>query len=84
MLIDGSPPYHAGTTGPVGGKGHVTDIEEIPVPPIVMLLRHAEKPLGDGPPRGVTIDGTPDLESLTPRGWQRGGGNALAHLSADA
>jgi hypothetical protein len=38
-----------------------------------MLVRHAEKPLGEGPPRGVTIDGTPDPESLTPRGWQRAG-----------
>jgi broad specificity phosphatase PhoE len=41
--------------------------------PVVMLLRHAEKPLGDGPPHGVTIDGSPDPESLTPRGWQRAG-----------
>jgi hypothetical protein len=38
-----------------------------------MLVRHAEKPLGEGPPRGVTIDGMPDPESLTPRGWQRAG-----------
>jgi broad specificity phosphatase PhoE len=43
------------------------------VPPVVMLLRHAEKPLGEGAPHGVTIDGTPDPESLTPRGWQRAG-----------
>jgi broad specificity phosphatase PhoE len=43
------------------------------VPSVVMLLRHAEKPLGAGPPYGVTIDGTPDPESLTPRGWQRAG-----------
>jgi hypothetical protein len=40
---------------------------------VVMLLRHAEKPLGSGPPLGVTINGTPDVESLTPRGWQRSG-----------
>jgi broad specificity phosphatase PhoE len=38
-----------------------------------MLLRHAEKPLGEDPPHGVTIDGTQDPESLTPRGWQRAG-----------
>src|SRR4051812_8901395 len=38
-----------------------------------MLLRHAEKPLGDGPPHGVTVDGILDPESLTPRGWQRAG-----------
>jgi len=43
------------------------------VPSVVMLLRHAEKPLGEGPPHGVTIDGAPDPESLTPRGWQRAG-----------
>jgi hypothetical protein len=38
-----------------------------------MLLRHAEKPLGAGPPHGVTVDGDGDPESLTPRGWQRAG-----------
>jgi broad specificity phosphatase PhoE len=43
------------------------------MPSVVMLIRHAEKPLGVGPPHGVTIDGAPDLESLTPRGWQRAG-----------
>jgi broad specificity phosphatase PhoE len=43
------------------------------MPSLVMLLRHAEKPLGDGAPYGVTIDGTLDQESLTPRGWQRAG-----------
>jgi broad specificity phosphatase PhoE len=42
-------------------------------PSVVMLVRHAEKPLGDGPPHGVTGDGQPDPESLTPRGWQRAG-----------
>ncbi|HEY3410049.1 MAG TPA: hypothetical protein VGK53_17915, partial [Propionicimonas sp.] len=39
----------------------------------MMLLRHAEKPLGEGPPHGVTVDGIQDPESLTPRGWQRAG-----------
>ena len=43
------------------------------MPSVVMLIRHAEKPLGDGPPHGVTVDGTLDPESLTPRGWQRAG-----------
>lgn len=43
------------------------------MPSLVMLMRHAEKPLGNGPPLGVTVDGTPDQESLTPRGWQRSG-----------
>ena len=37
----------------------------------VMLIRHAERPTpGVG---GVALDGTPDLESLTARGWQRAG-----------
>jgi hypothetical protein len=43
-----------------------------PAPPIY-LIRHAEKPLGDPPPHGVSIDGEADPESLTPRGWQRAG-----------
>jgi len=45
-----------------------------------MIIRHAEKPLDDGPPHGVTVDGEPDPESLTPRGWQRAG--ALVGLFA--
>jgi hypothetical protein len=40
---------------------------------LIMLVRHAEKPVGDAPPYGVTVDGTVDPESLTPRGWQRAG-----------
>ncbi len=43
------------------------------MPSVVMLIRHAEKPLGVGPPHGATVDGAPDPESLTPRGWQRAG-----------
>jgi hypothetical protein len=39
----------------------------------IMVMRHGEKPLGDGPPHGVDGDGNPDPESLTPRGWQRAG-----------
>ena len=27
------------------------------MPATILLVRHAEKPLGDGPPHGVTIDG---------------------------
>jgi broad specificity phosphatase PhoE len=50
------------------------------MPSVVMLIRHAEKPLGDGPPHGVMTDGTPDPQSLTPRGWQRAG--ALVGLFA--
>jgi hypothetical protein len=39
----------------------------------IVLIRHAEKQLGDAGPRGVSIDGIADPESLTPRGWQRAG-----------
>jgi hypothetical protein len=46
----------------------------------VMLLRHAEKPLGSSGPSGVTAEGERDKESLTVRGWQRAG--ALARLFA--
>ena len=41
--------------------------------PTVIILRHAEKQLGDQPPRGVALDGSQDPESLTVRGWQRAG-----------
>ena len=43
------------------------------LPASISLLRHGEKQLGDGPPHGVSVDGIPDRESLTPRGWQRAG-----------
>ena len=47
---------------------------------IIMIIRHAEKPTGDGPPLGLTEDGHQDPESLTVRGWQRAG--ALVELFA--
>ncbi|TSA82521.1 hypothetical protein FNU79_13185 [Deinococcus detaillensis] len=47
--------------------------------PKIMLIRHAEKPNGDGSgPLGITAAGQPDSESLTVRGWQRAG--ALTQL----
>jgi len=46
---------------------------EVRVPTSISLLRHAEKQIGSQPPLGVSIDGKPDPESLTPRGWQRAG-----------
>lgn len=48
-------------------------------PPKVMIIRHAEKPLG-GRPRGLRTSGKVDAESLTTRGWQRAG--ALGRLFA--
>ena len=42
------------------------------MPPLVMIIRHAEKPIA-GQDRGVDALGSPDAESLTPRGWQRAG-----------
>jgi hypothetical protein len=46
----------------------------------IVLIRHAEKPAEPAPPHGVSLDGQPDVESLTVRGWQRAG--ALACLFA--
>ena len=43
------------------------------MPNVVMLIRHAEKPIGEGRPFGVSDAGVVDPESLTPRGWQRAG-----------
>ena len=43
------------------------------MPPLIMLIRHAEKPVPGRAPFGVSVDGAPDPESLTPRGWQRAG-----------
>ena len=43
------------------------------MPSSIRLIRHAEKQLGVEPPHSVSVDGVPDPESLTPRGWQRAG-----------
>jgi len=43
------------------------------MPPLIMMIRHAEKPIPGGTSLGVSVDGAPDPESLTPRGWQRAG-----------
>jgi hypothetical protein len=49
---------------------------------IIMVIRHAEKPDGDGNGNqsGIDENGVPDRESLTVRGWTRAG--ALAVLLA--
>ncbi|MER9191238.1 hypothetical protein [Mesorhizobium australicum] len=41
---------------------------------LVMIIRHAEKPIPGGPDLGVTEQGESDPASLTVRGWQRAGG----------
>ena len=40
---------------------------------IVMVIRHAEKPLTDSPPHGVTLEGVQNANSLTVVGWVRAG-----------
>jgi hypothetical protein len=45
---------------------------------LIMIIRHAEKPLPGQADRGVDESGLEDDKSLTVRGWQRAG--ALAHL----
>jgi phosphohistidine phosphatase SixA len=49
---------------------------------VVMLIRHAEKPLPSGPAYGISPVGRPDKRSLTVDGWQRAG--ALVELFAPA
>jgi hypothetical protein len=40
---------------------------------VVMIIRHGEKPLTDGPPHGVTLEGVQNANSLTVVGWARAG-----------
>lgn len=49
---------------------------------IIMLIRHAEKPIGAGSPNGVAADGRESAGSLTVTGWTRAG--ALVGLFAPA
>jgi hypothetical protein len=49
---------------------------------VIMLIRHAEKPLPSGPAYGISPVGRPDKRSLTVDGWQRAG--ALVELFAPA
>jgi hypothetical protein len=45
---------------------------------VIMIIRHAEKPIHSAGPRGVTPEGEDDKHSLTVTGWIRAG--ALAGL----
>ena len=47
---------------------------------VIMIIRHAEKPLPSHRARGITAGGRPDKRSLTVTGWQRAG--ALVELFA--
>lgn len=47
-------------------------------PDRIMIIRHAEKPVGDDAGPGIEANGAVDPESLTVRGWQRAG--ALARF----
>jgi len=49
---------------------------------VIMLIRHAEKPLPSGRASGISPAGRPDGRSLTVDGWQRAG--ALVELFAPA
>jgi hypothetical protein len=49
-------------------------------PATITIIRHAEKPVGKGPPYGLAVDGTQTTHGLTTRGWARAG--ALADLFA--
>ncbi len=54
----------------------------VPAGDTIMLIRHAEKPPGKGPPHGITADGIESAGSLTVAGWTRAG--ALVRLFAPA
>jgi hypothetical protein len=53
------------------------------MPTHIVLIRHAEKPLGTVAPYGVDEEGRIDAESLTPRGWQRAGALVRFLVSPD-
>jgi hypothetical protein len=55
--------------------GHVPTPEQV-----IMIIRHAEKPLPSRPGRGIDPSGRPDGRSLTVDGWLRAG--ALVELFA--
>lgn len=61
---------------------HVTPLDPLKAPTLVMFIRHGEKPSDHGTPRGIDHSGEHDNHSLSVRGWMRAG--ALAGLLAHA
>lgn len=57
-------------------------VEPSAAPPVIMFIRHGEKPGESGPPHGVNEHGQHDAHSLSVQGWTRAG--ALAGLFAQA
>lgn len=57
-------------------------VEASDEPHVIMIIRHAEKPLPSNNARGITSGGRYDKRSLTVTGWQRAG--ALVELFAPA
>src|ERR1700676_1320942 len=66
-----------GNRSPCGGMGHAVSPRQMDDradgPRKIMLIRHGEKPPGDGSPTGVHEDGSQNDHSLIVRGWQRAG-----------
>ena len=61
----GSP---LGSTTPAVSSGEASSGE-----PLIMIIRHAEKPASSDRANGVTVDGAKDKNSLTVTGWTRAG-----------
>lgn len=56
---------------PVEDANAPDNLDVSPVDKLVMIIRHAEKPLPHRPDVGVTELGEEDVKFLTVRGWQR-------------
>jgi hypothetical protein len=77
-----------GTLVRLGASAGLFASQRLPVPAsespdVIMVIRHAEKPMTSGPPYGVTADGVADEHSLTVAGWVRAGALAVAFSSPE-
>lgn len=69
-----------------GGCGTTQQVQPAALPPapaggpLIMIIRHAEKPAGSGTPQGIDVNGNAEPHSLTVAGWTRAG--ALVELFA--